>query len=50
MKRSPATLLLGLYLTLLGLKSLIPAFNFDGSSLILAVLALISGILFLVGR
>lgn len=49
MKRGLGTLLLGIWLILTGLRALI-GFNFNGLGLIMAVLALIAGVLLLVGR
>lgn len=49
MKRGAATLLLAIWLILHGLSALV-GFSFTGLSVIMALLALVAGILLLVGR
>jgi hypothetical protein len=49
MKRGAGTLLLAIWLILYGLSQFVP-FNFPGKSVIMALLALIAGILLLVGK
>jgi hypothetical protein len=49
MKRNAGTLLLAIWLILYGLSQLVP-FNFPGKAAIMALLALIAGILLLIGR
>jgi len=49
MKRGLGTLLLGIWLILHGLQAL-SGFGFNGLGVIMALLALIAGILLLVGR
>jgi hypothetical protein len=49
MKRSAGTLLLAIWLILYGLSQLVP-FGFPGKAVIMALLALLAGILLLVGR
>ena len=48
--KSIGMLLLGIWLILTGLLGLIPTLAFAGSATVLAVLALIAGILILLGR
>lgn len=48
--KSLGMLLLGIWLILTGLLALVPALAFAGSGTVLAVLALIAGILILLGR
>ncbi len=48
--KSLGMLLLGIWLILSGLLALVPALAFAGSGTVLAVLALIAGILILLGR
>ena len=43
-------LLLGVWLVVYGILGLVPALNFSGSGTLLAVLALVAGILILMGR
>ena len=49
MKRGAGTLLLAIWLILYGLSQLVP-FNFPGKAALMALLALVAGILLLVGR
>ena len=49
MKRGAGTLLLAIWLILYGLSQFIP-FSFPGKAVVMALLALVAGILLLVGR
>jgi hypothetical protein len=48
--KSLGMLLLGIWLILTGLLGLVPGLGFAGSGTVLAVLALVAGILILLGR
>jgi hypothetical protein len=43
-------LLLAIYLIVIGVLALVPAVNFNGSAVLVAILAVVAGILLLLGR
>jgi Na+-transporting methylmalonyl-CoA/oxaloacetate decarboxylase gamma subunit len=48
--RSIGMILLAIYLILVGLTKLVPSLNFSGMGIVMAILAILAGVLILIGK